>query len=151
MTSSTASSMSASAFVDSSGWYALIDRRDGAHQRAASEVKRLIAGGSRLVTTDYVIDESCTLARFRSGSAAASRLLDVLDQTVALAIEWIGPDRFDLARRLFRKHLDQGFSFTDCTSFVVMQELGIVEAVTTDAHFRVRGLRPLLELDPPSP
>lgn len=141
--------MSRSAFVDSSGWYALIDRRDPAHARASEAVRELVAGGFRLLTTDYVIDESCTLARMRSGPEAAGRLLDLLEGTAALDVEWIGPDRFQTARALFRKYLDQGFSFTDCTSFVVMEERELTDALTTDRHFRVRGLRPLLDPDTP--
>jgi predicted nucleic acid-binding protein len=136
--------MSGSAFVDTSGWYALIELNDAAHERAASLIRRLIAADVRLVTTDYVIDESCTLAKARSGFAAAARLLDVLDGTAAVDLEWVGPDRFHTAKRAFRKHRDQEFSFTDCTSFVVMRERRMSDAVTTDDHFRIAGFRPLL-------
>jgi predicted nucleic acid-binding protein len=136
--------MSTSAFVDTAAWRAVIDRRDAAHAATAAEMKRLIERGSLLITSDYVIDETCTLLRARIGAHAAVRFLDLLDATGSLALEWIGPDRFAAARVLFRKHYDQGFSFTDCTSFVVMDELGIKDALTTDEHFRVRGFRPLL-------
>jgi uncharacterized protein len=126
-------------FVDTWGWYTLIDRRDAQHAVTASLVRRLIGGGVRLVTTDYVVDESCTLAKARSGSEAAMQLLKVLDRTAALEVEWVGPERFDRARSLFRKHRDQTFSFTDCTSLAVMRELGIAEAITADDHFRIAG------------
>ena len=43
------------------------------------------------------------------------------------------------------KHIDQEFSFTDCTSFVVMKELRLREALATDHHFRIAGFVPLLE------
>jgi predicted nucleic acid-binding protein len=69
----------------------------------------------------------------------AVRLLDLLRETNAVDIEWLGSDRFEQAEADFRKHLDQGFSFTDCTSFVVMRERRIRQAVTTDAHFRIAG------------
>jgi len=136
--------MAPSVFVDTSAWYALIDRRDAGHGRTASLIRELITGGTRLVTTDYVIDESCTLAKARSGSEAAIRLLDLLGQTAALDMEWIASERFERAEGLFRKYRDQAFSFTDCSSFVVMRERSIEEAVTTDDHFRVAGFRPLL-------
>lgn len=131
--------MARSLFVDTSGWYALIDRRDIEHTRIAELVRRLVTDGVRLVSTDYVIDESCTLTKVRSGALAASRLLDLLDETVALDLEWIDPGRFDRAKTLFRKYDDQQFSFTDCTSFVVMRELRMTEAITTDHHFRIAG------------
>ena len=132
------------AFVDSSGWYALIDRRDAVHTRARSLLQQLLGDGGRVLTTDYVLDESFTLARSRAGALAARRLLDLVDQTAALDTEWVGPGRFATARAIFRKHLDQGYSFTDCVSFVVMEELRVARALTTDEHFRQRGFEALL-------
>ena len=137
--------MARSVFVDTSGWYALIDRRDAGHGATAGLVRSLILEGARLVSTDYVLDEACTLAKARSGSTASLRLLELVEQTAALDLEWIGPDRFDHARALFRKYHDQAFSFTDCTSFTVMRERRISEAITSDEHFRVVGFRPLPE------
>lgn len=145
---SIASCMASRTFVDTSGWYALIDRNDSVHARAVGIVQELVRDGSRLVTTDYVLDESFTLARVRSGATAASRLLDLVDQTAAVDVVWINPDRFGAARTMFRKQLDQGYSFTDCTSFVVMRESRLADAVTTDRHFRHAGFRLLLPAAP---
>lgn len=39
------------------------------------------------------------------------------------------------------RYRDKRFSFTDCTSFVVMQELKIARALSTDAHFRQMGFQ----------
>lgn len=131
--------MAREVFVDTGAWYALIDRRDAAHGRTAALVRELILGGVRLVTTDYVLDESCTLAKVRAGAEAANRLLDLLDGTAALDLEWIGPERFARAKTLFRKFRDQAFSFTDCTSFATMRERRLTQALTTDDHFRIAG------------
>jgi len=141
--------MSRDVFVDTSGWYALIDRNDAVHGQATALVRRVLAGGGRFVTSDYVIDESCTLAKARAGSVAATRLLEVLDRSAALDLEWIGPDRFAAAKRTFRKHHDQAPSFTDCASFVVMRERRITEAVTTDHHFGIAGFTVLLGTSAP--
>jgi predicted nucleic acid-binding protein len=40
---------------------------------------------------------------------------------------------------LFLARPDKLYSFTDCTSFVVMRRLGISEAVAVDADFRREG------------
>ena len=45
------------------------------------------------------------------------------------------PGAADKARGLFFRYRDKEFSFTDCTSFVVMRELKLREALTTDHHF----------------
>lgn len=131
-------------FVDTSGWYALMDRRDAWHDRARLEVQRLLGRRVTLVTSDYVVDESCTLTMSRAGLAAAARLLDLLHDTQALEWEWMGADRFARAEALFRKHRDHGYSFTDCASFALMRELRIEAALTSDEHFRAAGFQPLL-------
>ncbi len=137
--------MARSVFVDTSGWYALIDRNDAAHARTAELVAELVRGGARLVTTDYVLDESCTLARARAGTSMAFRLLDLIHETAALDLEWVGSERFEAAEGQFRKYHDQAFLFTDCTSVVIMRERRIREAITTDSHFRIAGFVLLLD------
>lgn len=136
--------MAGDVFVDTSGWYAVIDRRDANHQMAEDVIRRLLRAGHRLVTSDYVVDEACTLAKARTGSPAATRLLDLLRDTRLVEWEWIGSERFTRAEARFRKHADQAFSFTDCTSFEVMRERKLTAALTTDQHFRIAGLEPLL-------
>jgi uncharacterized protein len=54
------------------------------------------------------------------------------------------PGRFAAARQFMLKHLDQEFSFTDCTSFIVMKELRLQDALATDKHFRIAGFNPVL-------
>jgi len=45
---------------------------------------------------------------------------------------------------LFSKRLDKSWSLTDCISFEVMQERGLVEALAADSHFRQAGFHPVL-------
>ena len=138
--------MARSVFVDTSGWYALIDRRDTSHVATKDAVERVIREGARLISTDYVVDESCTLAKVRAGHEAALRLLDLLNGTAALDLERIDAERFDRAEGLFRKYGDQAFSFTDCTSFAVMRERRMREVITRDTHFRIMGFEILPNL-----
>jgi predicted nucleic acid-binding protein len=42
---------------------------------------------------------------------------------------------------LFVRHDRQGFSFTDCTSFAIMRELGLTDAFAFDDHFAQMGFR----------
>lgn len=131
-------------FVDTSGLYALIDRRDRHHKTARTAVEAHVRAGRKLVVTDYVVSETVTLARARSGAAAALRVLDLVDQSVGIRIEWIGPPRFDATKAFVRRHAGHGCSFTDCSSFVVMRELTLKQALTSDGHFAEAGFEPLL-------
>jgi predicted nucleic acid-binding protein len=53
-----------------------------------------------------------------------------------------------LTKAFFRKHADHDCSFTDCASFVVMRELRLSQALTTDHHFPQAGFEALLPTDP---
>jgi predicted nucleic acid-binding protein len=136
--------MASEVFVDSSGLYALADRRDWYRRQARKWVKRLLKAGRSLVLTDYIIDESCTLAKVRAGGDAALRLLEIVERSQGFQLRWIGTEYFDAAKVFFRQHADHGYSFTDCASFVVMHEMGLSEALTTDRHFTEAGFRVLL-------
>ena len=104
-----------------------------------------MARGRRpIVTTDYIIAETVNLAMARRGRLVAERVLDLIDKSAGIRIERIGADRFAATKAFFRKHSDHSYSFTDCTSFVVMRELEITDSLTTDHHFSEAGFRPLL-------
>ena len=96
------------------------------------------------MVTDYVVAETMTLARARSGAHVAVRVLDLVEQSAGIRIEFIVPPRFETTKRFFRKHVDHTYSFTDCSSFVVMQELRLTQALTTDGHFPEAGFEALL-------
>src|SRR5581483_4558774 len=122
-------------FVDASGIYALADHGDPFRPAARRCVTSLVNAGVGLVLTDYIIDEACTLAKARAGTHGALMLLEIVERSEAFHVIWIGQERFGAAKAFFRKHSDHRYSFTDCTSFVVMKELGLREALTTDRHF----------------
>jgi len=131
-------------FVDTSGLYALVDRKDAHHATARAVVERLLRAGRRLVATDYVLAETVNLANARSGTRVAIRVLDLIEQSAGIRIEWIGTSRFDITKVFFRRYADHSYSFTDCTSFVLMRELKLSQALTTDHHFSQAGFETLL-------
>jgi predicted nucleic acid-binding protein len=51
------------------------------------------------------------------------------------------------AVRLFAGRLDKNWSLTDCSSFVIMGEKGVREALTADSHFEQAGFRAVLGSD----
>lgn len=44
---------------------------------------------------------------------------------------------------MFFQYRDKDFSFTDCTSFVIMRDIRLTHAITTDRHFRQMGFEVL--------
>ena len=130
-------------FVDTAGWMACADEGDPAHQRARKARYVALEQGNVLVTTDYVVDETLTLIRVRLGLAAARNWWDQVEGSSRLRWEWIGMDRAEKARNVFFRYRDKDYSFTDCTSFIVMQELKLKQALTAGARFRQMGFQVL--------
>lgn len=138
--------MAREVLVDSSGLYALSDHRDAVRVHAERRVRELVRDGVGLILTDYIIDEAATLAKTRAGAYGSLRLLEIVDRSAGFRLEWVGSERFQAAKSFFRKHADHDYSFTDCTSFIVMHELKITAALTTDRHFAEAGFRTLLPM-----
>ncbi|MYE50243.1 MAG: type II toxin-antitoxin system VapC family toxin [Gammaproteobacteria bacterium] len=134
-------------FVDTAGWMALADAGDHAHANARQVRDALLHDGGVLITTDYVADETLTLIRMRLGLRAAAQWWAQVDASTRIRWEWIDPTRAEKARAWFFGWADKTFSFTDCTSFVVMDELGLKKALTTDRHFRQAGFESLPTAD----
>jgi uncharacterized protein len=130
--------------VDSSGFYAVLVKSDRMHPRAKELLKRAAQSRRRFVTTDYILDETATLLKARGHGHLAAALFETVFATAACRIEWMEPERFAQTQRYFLKRHDQNWSFTDCFSFWLMRELGLRDALTTDAHFREAGFNPLL-------
>jgi predicted nucleic acid-binding protein len=126
-------------FVDTAGWMALADAADPLHAESRAARDAVLEGGARLVTTDFVADETLTLLRLRLGIAAEEAWWAQVDRSPRLGWERVDSDRFEKARALFFRHRDKGFSFTDCTSFAIMRELRLTRVITTDRHFRQMG------------
>ena len=134
------------AFADTSFFFALAAKRDRTHEPAVKAFTRLLRLQRPLVTTDYVLDETLTLTKARTSAKVALALLDRIESSPALSIQLITHDRFAAAKAFFRKHADHGYSFTDCTSFVLMHEIEIRDVLTTDRHFAEAGFRTMLKL-----
>ena len=122
-------------FVDSSVWYALVNARDKNHLAA----KRFLDAGHRLLTTNFVVDETITLVLVRKGYQAAVDLGEQLWSEEQAHIVWLSRADQRVAWQLFKRYSDKEFSFTDCTSFVVMERLGLTHAFAFDEHFSQMG------------
>jgi predicted nucleic acid-binding protein len=133
-------------FMDSAGFLALWDASDEYHSAAVRLQEKLARQHRRFITSEYILDETTTLLLIRHSHSAASDFLDTVERSEALRLEWIGPDRFHRASGLFRRHSDKQWSFTDCVTFVLMSELRIRDAFTTDHHFTQAGFTPLLRV-----
>ncbi len=130
-------------FADTAGWMACADEGDPAHQQAVAARDLWLESAGALVTTDYIVDETLTLLRARLGLRAADLWWKQIEGSGRLRWEWIGIERAEKAREIFFRFRDKSYSFTHCTSFVVMKELRLRQALTTDEHFAQMGFEML--------
>lgn len=121
-----------SLFVDTSAWYAAADIGD----RSNPSVTSLLASGERLLTTDHVLVETWLLLRHRLGREAARRFWEGL-RGGAADLEAVTAADLEVASAITDGYPDQDFSIVDCTSFAVMQRLGIRRVATLDDDFAV--------------
>lgn len=123
-------------FVDTGGWFAYFVRRDPDHAAAVNWMRQ---NRQPLVTTDYVLDELFTLLKMRESHRVAAAAGTVLLDLSVTRLERIGESDFRGAWEAFQQYSDKGWSFTDCTSRVVMQRLGVTHAFAFDRHFEEFG------------
>ena len=130
-------------FVDTGAWFAYVNRKDPWH-RAVCRAFDEYAG--RLVTSNYVFDESISLCRYRLGHAAATTVGDVLLDPESVDMVCLTREDEQRAWALFCARPEQRYSFTDCTSFVLMRRLGMGAAVALDRDFLIEGFATVPEL-----
>lgn len=139
--------MASETFVDTSGFYALLVERDEMHEQAV----RILQQGERrratFVTTDYVLDETATLLVARGFGYLVDAFFQSTLRSKACAVDWTTPDIFGQAATFMAKHIDQGWSFTDCVSFQAMKAHHLRNALTKDEHFERAGFKALLRGD----
>ena len=120
-------------FVDTGGWYAFLDKDDVNHESALKFMKEL---SQLLITSNYIIDETLTLVKERLGYNVAIKIGQKLwDEEIAQLVRVTSSDEQE-AWKIFVKYQDKGFSFTDCTSFALIERLGISSAFAFDDHFK---------------
>ena len=94
----------------------------------------------RLLTSNFVVDETLTLVRYRLGWAIAQQLGEQLRSGALARLERISPRDEDSAWTIFSTYSDQSFSFTDCTSFALCKRLELSTCIAIDNDLRSFGL-----------
>jgi uncharacterized protein len=125
-------------FVDTAAWLALEVTNDQYYE-AAQAFGRGQGREYRWVTTNWVLWEAVTGLVHKATHAAAVRFGERLRASGRLDIVTVGETHEEAAWRLFKRYSDKDMGFIDCTSFAVMQSLGIQAAFTFDTHFRQAG------------
>jgi predicted nucleic acid-binding protein len=128
-------------FADTFFFLALLNPADEAHGRAvaARDEDHLI------VTTDFVLLELADHMCDQRHRAAFVRTYALLIANRATKIVPVSDDLLRRGRTFYTSRGDKDWSLTDCTSFVVMRERRLTDALTADHHFEQAGFNALLK------
>jgi predicted nucleic acid-binding protein len=114
-------------------WYAVADESDR-HHASASRYYRAEVGRAGFVTSYLVLAETWSLVGAHLGRKAALTFWETL-RDARVPVLTIQPPDLEAAWRIAQAFPDQDFSVTECTSFALMERLGIAEAFAFDEHF----------------
>jgi predicted nucleic acid-binding protein len=113
----------------------MADRSDKHHLEASQSFQERL-GIDDLTTTDHVFLETWFLICSHLGRAAAMRFWEAMERGL-VTLMGVGAQDLWRGHQIAREWPDQDFSVVDCTSFAIMERLGIERALAFDRHFRV--------------
>lgn len=128
-------------FLDTSGLFCVVHRDEPEHQEAAS----LFRAARMRLTHNYVLAEFVALCQTRRLDRVTSlAFAREMVENPTVEVVWVSQDIHRAALRYLQSRLDKSYSLCDAVSFVLMQERGLIDALTTDHHFEQAGFRRLL-------
>ncbi len=124
-------------FVDTSFYIGLLHGTDQYHELAIETEKQLL--GCQVYTSEMVLTEALNgLSKFgpwvKNSAVSYVRKL----QNEIYVVEQ-SHDLFEQALKIYQRYRDKGWGLTDCSSFLIMEELAISDVLSTDVHFKQMG------------
>ena len=124
-------------FVDTSAWFAYFLPTDANHERIR---QCFCSSNGRLVTSDYCVDETLTLLASRGELRRALQAGRAFFEENIAQLHVVTAGQINRAWILFQQRAGSGWSFTDCTSKLVIDDMGVTTAIVLDAHFQQFGI-----------
>ncbi|MBI1830251.1 MAG: type II toxin-antitoxin system VapC family toxin [Planctomycetes bacterium] len=133
-------------FADTSGWGNGINTSEPFNTLAVRIVAKVSSSGRRLITTNYVLAELVAMLTSPMRISRPQQILFLADLRSAAWVDIVHVEQtIDIAAwTLWESRPDKEWSLVDCASFVVMQQRGLPEALTTDHRFEQAGFVRLL-------
>ena len=128
-------------FADTSYYGALLSPKDVLHEPAVEWAR---TGGRQVVLTEFILVELGNGLHLPADRKVFSEFVGQLRADPDVTVIPASSGLFEAGLELYRERPDKRWSLTDCTSFVVMREHGLTEALTADRHFEQAGFKALL-------
>jgi predicted nucleic acid-binding protein len=128
-------------FIDTSAFYALLDRDDENHRKAKNAWADLLKNDDTLVTNNYVLVETFALIQHRLGVNAVRGFQN--DILPLVNIEFVVPELHRSGVSALLAASRRNLSLVDCISFEMMRTLEVKMAFAFDPHFKEQGFNSL--------
>ena len=128
-------------FIDTSAFYALLDRDDESHQKAKRAWADLLNDENTLVTSNYVLVEAFALLQHRLGIEAVRGFQN--DILPLVNVEFVNSEIHRSSVSALLSASRRNLSLVDCTSFETMRTLEIKAVFAFDPHFEEQGFNVL--------
>ena len=129
-------------FLDTSTLVAYYNADDVNHTDVRKSIKEMEGRKVRFLTSDYIFDEILTVLLVRTGKKKAIEVCNALLKDIEagnIRLTRVDEEVFRKAAEIFTRFTDKEWSFTDCTSYVLMKGAGITKGFSFDEHFRQFG------------
>lgn len=126
-------------FIDTSAFLALLDKHDPNHVTASRRWDQLLSEGCALLTTNYVLVETCAVIQRRFGMQTVRTFVDEL--TPLLEVYWIDAMIHAAGIVALLAANQRLLSLVDCISFAVLRQRGVDAVFAYDEHFTNQGFR----------
>ncbi|MEM7825190.1 MAG: PIN domain-containing protein [Candidatus Aenigmatarchaeota archaeon] len=123
-------------FLDSSFLVSVEVETDQNHEKALKLIDEIIEGKfGKTIISDYIFDETVTVTFGRTKNLKKTILVGMVLKNSAEMLK-IDEKDFEEAWNMFKKQSTTKFSFTDCTTVVVMKDKEIKNIATFDEDFK---------------
>jgi len=129
-------------FVDTSAFYALIDRSDRHHHRASELWRALLDDNVTFITSNYVVWDTISLLQNRiCFDAAAIWCQDILG---IMDVFWVGADVHQKAYDLWKNLRQKNLSLIDCVNFITIHQNEIEKVFCFKLCYKDQGFDVLI-------
>lgn len=129
-------------FLDTSLLVAYYNADDTNHTKARELIRDIEGKRVVFLISDYIFDEILTVLLVRAGKEMAIKVCNAILRDTELGnirLIHINEEVFTKAAMIFVQFVDKKWSFTDCTSYVLMKSKGITKCASFDEHFSQFG------------
>jgi predicted nucleic acid-binding protein len=125
-----------SIFADTGAFLAYRNKKDKYHETALKLFRDALKGKyGQINTSDYIYDESLTLALIRTNNIAVAMDIAEVIQSPRINMVFVDIELLEKSTKTFKQYSDRKLSFTDAVSIEIMKELNIEKYFGFDSHF----------------